>query len=110
MPDDYPNLRLLLAGYLHLDWTWDYERPDDAVADFIMSEPRETVRRAHQELDEVLRTIGDDHLNTWLLHTGSWYLPAARGTTAARWLRSVHEQLGRALEGDPLYRPFPPSD
>jgi contact-dependent growth inhibition (CDI) system CdiI-like immunity protein len=110
VPDDYPNLRLLLAGYLHLDWTWDYSRPEDAVADFIVSERRETIREAHQELDEVLRTITGDDLETWLDQAPCYYVPGSHGFTAAGWLRRVHEQLARALAGDPHYRPPSPDD
>jgi hypothetical protein len=56
-------LQLLLTGYVHLDWAWEYATPEDAVAHFIAAEPRETLRSAQAELAELLETTADHQID-----------------------------------------------
>jgi hypothetical protein len=95
----------LLAGYLHQDWTWDHQSPEDAVAHFAASASRETIRAAHAEVADVLRSMPDPDLEAWFVLTGCMYYPPADRLTIRGWLERVHTQLQHALVGDLSWRP-----
>lgn len=107
--EPWPNAYQLLAGYLHQDWTWDYQSPEDAVAHFAASATRDSIRAAQAELADVLQSLSDPDLDAWFDHTGCMYYPPADQLTTREWLERVNTQLQHALTGDLSWRPGPVS-
>ncbi|MFV0317961.1 MAG: contact-dependent growth inhibition system immunity protein [Microthrixaceae bacterium] len=92
---DFPALRLLLQGYLGLDWPEEYGDPWTAVEDFVKSEPA-SASRITIEVGRVLEGAAEDGLHHLMVSDlSSGYLPPADGWTWRSWL----EEVVRRVEG-----------
>jgi hypothetical protein len=95
-----------LASYFHQDWRhvkshdgWTPENPDpDAVVEsFIEGEPPSSVRKAADEIEELLSLGFNESELKQIIHDdlGSYYLPAADEMSYGDWLRHLHNLLVR---------------
>jgi hypothetical protein len=92
---NYPALAQFLGAYFHQDFLLDYGNPDAAITAFLAGEPKESVRAACNELDQVIRLVeGMDNPDKFLWQTlGCYYSPKADGLAVADWLRQLRKQL-----------------
>lgn len=97
---ELPGLRLLLSGYLHLDWPEDYGSDLwAAVDDFATSEP-EAAEGLAAEIESVLTDYGsEDELRRLVFELGSGYLPEADGYEYRSWLQQVAQRVAGTLGG-----------
>ena len=106
--DKFHALGQFLGAYFHQDWMHIKVRPDwtleNADADsvvrwFIASEPASSVRKAAEEIEELLSLgMDESQLEQAIFEDlGSYYLPTADGMSYNEWLRHVHGLLVEAL-------------
>lgn len=95
----YPALKLLLQGYLSLDWPDDHANAWAAIDDYVTNEPI-----ASQLPDEVGQLVermpSEEGLHSLVMgELGCGYLPEADGFTMTAWLLAVRERVLGALDG-----------
>ncbi len=96
---DLPALRLLVQGYLNLDWPDDYGDPWRAVDDFLQNEPSH-VGLLLDEIENLLRDASEEALRRLILEDlGSGYLPETEGWAYRSWLTELARRTSKALSG-----------
>ncbi len=94
MKNKYPALFQFFGCYFHQDWPVDYESWDPAIADFVKSEPPESIRAAQFELEQILNSgCSESEVLELLLQLGCYYDPTADGTNVFSWLQDVRRKL-----------------
>lgn len=89
----YPELALLLQGYLNIDWPDDYEDPMAAVDDYVANEPNSAELAAEIESLLTNEPSNDGLTRVVMDRLGSGYPPEADGWTMAAWLRAVADRV-----------------
>jgi len=87
---ELPALKLLLQGYLHIDWPEEYNDPWVAVGDYLTSEPGHA-RMLRDEILYLLKEIPDERKlrEVFVDILGSGYLPESDYWTYEEWLLEV---------------------
>ncbi len=96
--NEFPALKQLLQGYLHLDWPEDYDDPWQAVDDFILAEPGH-VASLPEEIRRLLEKVsGETELRRAVVEElGSGYLPEVDAWTYESWLTEVARRVSERL-------------
>lgn len=94
--EKYQILKQLFGGYLHQDWSTEFSAAIDAIKAFKQREPKDIVRKACNELNEIIPLIITMRDPERFLHEILWceYDPRADGLTVAQWLQQVRDILG----------------
>lgn len=92
----YPKLKYLFSAYFHQDWKlvydWQGEKPSfqAVVHDFKKSNPKETVVKAIQELEQLLKQdLAENDLREILSQLGSEIYVSGLGLTYREWLKAI---------------------
>jgi len=95
MSATFPILRQFLGGFFHQDWKCDHDTEDDVIRTFVAEAFPETLLKAKDELQFILRNTQDeDQLQAILFEEigCSYYYPYA-WTSGRAWLEHVLEML-----------------
>lgn len=94
---DVAELRLFFSGYFHEDWEMDAHEPDEAIAQFLRSEPGpDEIAQIVAQIDRYLGEKDDTAIERGLLEElGCYYLPSADALSARNWLRHVADLLSK---------------
>lgn len=93
--DPYPNLRYLLAGYLHEDWDLDGPTPRDVLVKAIKESPPRIREGICVEIRAVIHSDRTDReLSSLLRELGASFEPSLIGQSTKHWLTEVLEVAG----------------
>lgn len=92
---EFSELAQILGGYLHQDWTAEFDSDTAALVDAANSEPKETVMSAVSQIDLLLgKSLTKDEYREYFIGTlGCYFDPGSIGITYPQWLARARDTL-----------------